>query len=91
MCFVLIFRDLVYYCEHVFSIFTGEIIMDRLLIHKAMEMPPIQRVALAELLLASIDHEQEEISEAWINEVNERIKAVNEGRETLLDFDTLLP
>jgi hypothetical protein len=47
--------------------------MDRLLIDKAMEMPPIQRVALAELLLASIDHEEEE------------------GRATLLDFESLLP
>lgn len=65
--------------------------MDRLLIDKAMEMPPIQRVALAELLLASIDHEEEEISETWISEVHERMTAVNEGRATLLDFDALLP
>ncbi len=65
--------------------------MDRLLIDKAMEMPPIQRVALAELLLASIDHEEDEISETWISEVNERMKAVHEGRATLLDFESLLP
>ena len=52
-------------------------------------MPPIQRVALAELLLASIDYEEEEICDAWISEVNERMKAVNEGRSTLLDFDAL--
>ncbi|MFZ4802612.1 MAG: addiction module protein [Chlorobium sp.] len=39
--------------------------MDKLLIDKAMEMPPVQRVALAELLLASIDHQEEEISETW--------------------------
>jgi hypothetical protein len=81
----------VYYWEYLFSIFIKEIIMDRLLIDKAMEMPPIQRVALAELLLASIDHEEEEISETWISEVHERMTAVNEGRATLLDFDALLP
>ncbi|MGB7511238.1 MAG: addiction module protein [Pelodictyon phaeoclathratiforme] len=52
-------------------------------------MPPIQRVALAELLLASIDYEEGDIREAWISEVNERMKAVNEGRSTLLDFDAL--
>ena len=80
-----------YYWEYLFSIFIKEIIMDRLLIDKAMEMPPIQRVALAELLLASIDHEEEEISETWISEVHERMTAVNEGRATLLDFDALLP
>ena len=65
--------------------------MDKLLINKAMEMPPILRVALAELLLASIDYEEEEIREAWISEVNERMKAVHEGRATLLNFDALLP
>ena len=54
-----------------------------------MKMPPMQRVALAELLLASIDYEEGEIREAWICEVNERMKAVNEGRATLLDFDVL--
>ncbi len=63
--------------------------MDKLLINKAMKMPPIQRVALAELLLASIDYEEGDIREAWISEVNERMKAVNEGRSTLLDFDAL--
>ncbi len=63
--------------------------MDKLLINKAMKMPPIQRVALAELLLASIDYEDEEIRDAWISEVHERMKAVNEGRSTLLDFDAL--
>jgi hypothetical protein len=72
-----------------FSIITKEIIMDKLLINKAMKMPPIQRVALAELLLASIDYEEEEICDAWISEVNERMNAVNEGRSTLLDFDAL--
>jgi hypothetical protein len=72
-----------------FSIITKEIIMDKLLINKAMKMPPIQRVALAELLLASIDYEEEEICDAWISEVNERMNAVKEGRSTLLDFDAL--
>ncbi len=80
-----------YYSEAVFSIFIKKILMDKLLINKAMEMPPILRVALAELLLASIDYEEEEIREAWISEVNERMKAVHEGRATLLNFDALLP
>jgi hypothetical protein len=53
--------------------------MNKLLITQAMQMPPIQRVALAELLLASIDNEEEEIRQAWIGEVNERMKAVQDG------------
>ena len=44
---------------------------------------------MAELLLASIDYEEDDIREAWISEVNERMKAVTEGRSTLLDFDAL--
>ena len=63
--------------------------MDKLFINKAMKMPPSQRVAFAELLLASIDYEEDDIREAWISEVNERMKAVTEGRSTLLDFDAL--
>lgn len=63
--------------------------MDKLLINKAIELPPIQRVELAELLLASIDYEEDEIRDAWVGEVNERMKAVNDGSSTLLDFDAL--
>ena len=83
------FAEISVFSRRRFSIVTKEIIMDKLLINKAMKMPPIQRVALAELLLASIDYEEEEICEAWVSEVNERMNAVNEGRSTLLDFDAL--
>ena len=83
------FADIGVLLRRCFSIITKEIIMDKLLINKAMKMPPIQRVALAELLLASIDYEEEEICDAWISEVNERMNAVKEGRSTLLDFDAL--
>jgi hypothetical protein len=80
---------LAYYSGDVFPLSLKNIIMDKLLINKAMKMPPIQRVALAELLLASIDYEEEEICDTWISEVNERMNAVKEGRSTLLDFDAL--
>ena len=63
--------------------------MDKLLINKAMKMPPVQRIAFAELLLASIDYEEAEIREAWVSEVHERMQAVREGRSALLDFDAL--
>uniref|UniRef100_Q3ASR9 Addiction module component n=1 Tax=Chlorobium chlorochromatii (strain CaD3) TaxID=340177 RepID=Q3ASR9_CHLCH len=63
--------------------------MDNLLLKKSMLMPPVQRVALAELLLASLDYEAEDIREEWINEVQARMNAVSEGRSKLLDFDLL--
>ena len=64
--------------------------MDKLLINKVMQMPLIQRVALAELLLASIDNEDDEIRQSWIGEANERMKAVEEGRSELYDIDEFI-
>ena len=52
-------------------------------------MSPNERVVFAELILASIDHEEGEIRESWIAEVKSRMKAVNEGRAKLLDFERL--
>jgi hypothetical protein len=63
--------------------------MDEKLFEKALNMPPNERVLFAELLLASLEHEDDKIRTAWVNEVNDRIKAVVEGKAKLLDFDTL--
>lgn len=63
--------------------------MDKLLLEKALEMPPNERLTFAELILASLDYEEEEIRNSWIKEVNDRMKAYNEGRTKLLDFETL--
>ena len=63
--------------------------MDKALLDKALEMPPEERVVFAELILASIDYEEDEIRESWIAEVKSRMKAVNEGKAKLLDFEGL--
>jgi len=63
--------------------------MDNKLLEKALEMPPNERVAFAELILASIDHEDEEVRQAWLSEVENRMNAVKEGRAKLLDFESL--
>ena len=63
--------------------------MDTALLDKALEMPPNERVTFAELILASIDYEEDEIRQSWIEEVNARMKAFNEGRTKLLDFESL--
>jgi hypothetical protein len=39
--------------------------------------------------MSTLPYEEGYIREAWISEVNERMKAVNEGRSSLLDFDAL--
>lgn len=63
--------------------------MDKVLLEKALELPPNERVVFAELILASIDYEDEEIRQSWITEVTSRMKAVNEGSARLLDFEGL--
>ena len=62
--------------------------MDSALLDKALEMPPNERVTFAELILASIDYEEDEIRQSWIEEINNRMKAFNEGRAKLLDFES---
>ena len=63
--------------------------MDNALLEKALKMPPNERITFAELILASIDYEEDEIRQSWIHEVNDRMKAFNEGRARLLDFEGL--
>ena len=63
--------------------------MDNRLLEKALEMPPNERVALAELILSSIDYEEDGIRQTWITEVKNRMNAVNEGRAKLFDFEEL--
>ena len=63
--------------------------MDKALFAKALEMPPNERLTFAELILASLDYEEDEIRQEWIKEVNDRMRAVKEGRARLLDFESL--
>lgn len=63
--------------------------MDKDLFNKVLNMPPNERLTFAELILSSLDYEEEEIRNAWTKEVNDRMKAVTEGRAKLLDFEDL--
>jgi hypothetical protein len=63
--------------------------MDKALLEKALEMSPNERVIFAELILASIDFEEDEIRQSWITEAQSRMQAVYEGRAKLLDFEGL--
>ena len=40
--------------------------MDETLLKKSLEMPPNERVAFAEMILASIDQENDEIRKSWL-------------------------
>jgi len=68
--------------------------METVLLDKALELPPNERVAFAELILASIEYEEEEIRQSWILEVKDRMKAAQKGnaqkgKAKLLDFEEL--
>lgn len=61
--------------------------MDKELLEKALKMAPNDRLAFAQVILASIDFEEKEVRDEWIQEVRDRIQAVNEGRAKLIDFE----
>ena len=63
--------------------------MNENLMNAAMEMSPNERVVFAELMLESIEHENDSIKNAWISEVKNRMQMVKEGKSKLLDFDAV--
>lgn len=63
--------------------------MDKELFDRAMRMNPNERLIFAELILSSLEKEDQEIRSSWINEVYDRMKAVNKGQAKLLDFSSM--
>lgn len=53
----------------------------------ALELPPRQKLALAELLIESVDSDADPQAEsAWEAEIEARIRAIDEGKETGIPF-----
>ena len=63
--------------------------MNTALFEEALTIPPVERVGLAEALLASIDEEKEDVKQAWQDEVKSRMQAVAEGHAKLYDVTEL--
>ncbi|RJP70489.1 MAG: antitoxin [Ignavibacteriales bacterium] len=63
--------------------------MDKELFDRAMRMNPNERLIFAELILSSLEKEDQEIRSSWINEVYDRMKAVNKGQAKLFDFNSM--
>lgn len=58
---------------------------------EAMDLPPRQRLALAELLLQSADPAVDpEAQAAWDSEIRDRIRAIDEGRVTGITYDDVM-
>lgn len=63
--------------------------MEHNLLNEALKMPPDKRVELAQLLFESIEYEDPAIRDKWLNEVEQRMKSVKEGKSQLLDFNVI--
>ena len=57
----------------------------------AMDLPPRQKLALAEFLLASADAAADpEAEAAWDSEICDRIRAIDEGREIGVPYEDVM-
>ena len=63
--------------------------MTQSLLDEALKMPPNQRIEFAQLIMASIDCEDDTIRKLWLDEVKDRRQAVKDGLAKLFDFDNL--
>ena len=61
------------------------------LVEKALQLPTNARASLAELLLESLDHEEDVVvSDEWKEEVRRRCKEIDEGSVELISADDAL-
>jgi hypothetical protein len=61
--------------------------MERSLLDEALKMPPNERIEFAQLIMASIDCEEDKIRKLWLDGIKDRRQAVKDGRAKLIDFD----
>lgn len=54
--------------------------IDSVLIEKALELKPQDKIILIEALVTSLDKPDPEISRIWVQEAEARLKAYREGR-----------
>ena len=58
---------------------------------EALDLPPRQRLALAEFLLESTNAAADpDAEEAWDSEIRERIRAIDEGRVTGIAYENVM-
>ena len=55
----------------------------------ALELPQHERAELAARLLASLDDDDEEVEEAWAQEIERRCRALDSGEETTISWEEL--
>ncbi len=60
------------------------------LLKEALDLPPIERAALADQLLASLDKPDEAIDAAWRKEIAARLRAYRSGTAETVSAEEIL-
>ncbi len=60
------------------------------LLKEALELPPVERAALVDRLLTSLDKPDESIDRAWRKEIAARLRAYRAGTAATLSADDIL-
>lgn len=60
------------------------------LLKEALDLPPIERAALADRLLASLDKPDEAVDEVWRKEIAARLRAYRSGTATTVSAEDIL-
>lgn len=60
------------------------------LLKEALALPPVQRAALVDQLLASLDQPDEAIDEVWRTEVAARLRAYRSGSAATISAEDVL-
>jgi putative addiction module component (TIGR02574 family) len=60
------------------------------LLKEALDLPPIERAALADQLLASLDKPDEAVDEVWRKEIAARLRAYRSGTATTVSAEDIL-
>jgi putative addiction module component (TIGR02574 family) len=61
--------------------------LEQQILKEALMLPPLNRVALAEKILASVDQPELAISELWAAEAESRIDAYDTGKMGAISFE----
>jgi putative addiction module component (TIGR02574 family) len=60
------------------------------LLKEALDLPPIERAALADQLLASLDKPDEAVDEVWRKEIAARLRAYRSGTAGTVSAEDIL-
>ncbi len=60
------------------------------LLKEALDLPPIERAALADQLLASLDKPDEAVDEVWRKEIAARLRAYRSGTAPTVSAEEIL-